>query len=184
MINLKVRKVIIMKIEKGNLDDLDEIECLYNDTADYLENHINYPGWRKGIYPDRETAVTGIKEDNLFVVKDGKHIIGSFILSHKPEAGYSHVNWKVDLEYRDIFVVYTFAVHPLYSKQGVGKAMLEFMIQYSRDKNMKALRLDVYEKNTPAIALYKKFGFQYITTVDLGYGEFGLDKFEIYQKLL
>lgn len=49
---------------------------------------------------------------------------------------------------------------------------------------MKAVRLDVYEKNQPAIQLYKSFGFQYIDTVDLGYGMYGLDWFQLYQKLL
>ena len=34
-------------------------------------------------------------------------------------------------------------------------------------------KLDVYEKNEPAIRLYQKCGFQYIDTVDLGYGKYG-----------
>ena len=49
---------------------------------------------------------------------------------------------------------------------------------------MKAVRLDVYEKNTPAVRLYEKLGFQYVDTVDLGYSEYGLDRFRLYQHLL
>ena len=49
---------------------------------------------------------------------------------------------------------------------------------------MKAIRLDVYEQNTPAIRLYEKNGFQYITTVDLGLGDYGLHKFHLYEKIL
>lgn len=61
---------------------------------------------------------------------------------------------------------------------------MEFALEQSREEKIKAIRLDVYEKNTPAISLYRKYGFHYIDTVDLGYGEFGLDNFELYQKLL
>ncbi len=46
------------------------------------------------------------------------------------------------------------------------------------------IRLDVYEKNQPAINLYRKYDFAYIDTVDLGYSEYGLENFELYQKLL
>lgn len=173
-----------MRIEKGCLDDVNELERLYNDLNDYLETHVNFPGWKKGVYPVKETALDGIKEDNLFVVKHNNSIVGSVILRHKPEPAYSSADWNIALEDKDVFVVYTFSVHPLYLKQGVGKALMDFVIQHSKDRNLKAIRLDVYEKNTPAICLYKKYGFQYIDTVDLGYSEYGLDKFKLYQKLL
>ena len=174
----------MMRFEKANPDDINELEDLYNDLIDYLEMHINFPGWRKGIYPNKETVLKGIKEDNLFVVREGEHIIGTVILSHKPESAYSKADWKVDIESKDILVVYTFAVHPIYLKQGVGKAMMDLIIEYCKDNSIKAVRLDVYEKNKPAIFLYKKCGFQYIDSVDLGFSEFGLDKFELYQKIL
>ncbi|XAM46318.1 hypothetical protein TPDSL_28260 [Terrisporobacter petrolearius] len=50
--------------------------------------------------------------------------------------------------------------------------------------NIKELRLDVYEKNLPAIKLYEKFGFKYIDTVDLGLENYGLKWFRLYEKLL
>ena len=43
---------------------------------------------------------------------------------------------------------------------------------------------DVDEKNAPAIRLYEKFGFCYIDTVDLGYSDYGLEKFKLYQRIL
>nr|WP_276207740.1 GNAT family N-acetyltransferase [Lysinibacillus sp. KCTC 33748] len=90
----------------------------------------------------------------------------------------------MDLDYKDILVIYTFAVHPTYLKKGIGKRLMDFIIQYSKEMNIKAIRLDVYEKNKPAIKLYRKYGFEYIDTIDLGYSEYGLDNFELYQKIL
>lgn len=59
-----------------------------------------------------------------------------------------------------------------------------FILEYGKENNIKAIRLDVFEKNKPAINLYKQYGFQFIDKVDLGYGHYGLEYFELYQKIL
>ena len=179
-----IRKMITLKFEKGTEDDIDELEELYSSTIDFFSQHINYPGWKKGIYPSRETATEGVKEGNLYVVRSGNRIVGTAILRHKPEVAYFQAEWHVNLDYSDVFVVYTFAVHPSFMKKGVGKSLMNFIVDYSQKEKAKAIRLDVYQNNAPAISLYKSCGFEYIDTVDLGYGQYGLDKFELYQMLL
>ena len=145
---------------------------------------MNYPGWRKGSYPVRETAEKGIGEGCLYVARYGKEIVGSIILSHEPEAAYEEADWQADLEYKDIFVIHTFAVHPLWLGKGVGKRLMEFTLERGKEEKMQAVRLDVYEKNEPAIALYRRYGFCYIDTVYLGYSVYGLDRFALFQKIL
>lgn len=175
-----------MKInfELGKTSDLDELEKLYDDLNDHLAKGINYPGWRKGIYPTRQDAVKGIKNGNLYVAKYSGEIAGSIILSHVPESAYYQAKWQIESDYSDVFVVYTFAVHPDYLKCGVGKALMDFAEEQAVKSNVKSIRLDVYEGNMPAIRLYEKCGFKYIDTVDLGLGNYGLDWFKLYEKLL
>lgn len=55
-------------IEPGSLNDVDELEQLYNELNDYLSATVNYPGWIKGIYPIRENALNGVKNNTLFVL--------------------------------------------------------------------------------------------------------------------
>ena len=174
-----------LTMEKGTLQDLDELECLYNDLIDYLDGHVNYPGWKKDIYPAREDAEAGIKEGNLFVARtpEGK-IAGTVILRHTPEEAYSKIDWNIDSDYSKILVVYTLAVHPDYLHKHVGSYIMEFILSYAQQTNMKAVRLDVVKDNIPAIRLYESCGFQHMGTIDLGYGEYGLDLFELYQKIL
>ena len=81
-------------------------------------------------------------------------------------------------------MLYTFAVHPRFLRQGIGKQLMEFILGYAAREKIKAVRLDVYEKNTPAIRPYEQMGFQYVDTVDLGYGMYGLDRFRLYQRVL
>lgn len=171
-------------IEKGLPSDIDALEAFYDELTDYLETHINYPGWKRGIYPDRETAETGVHEGTLYVVRDGSRIAGTVILRHVPEEAYSGANWGNELSYDDIIVIYTLAVHPDYLGKGVGREIMTFVVETARRTQMKAIRLDVYEKNIPAISLYRGFGFEYIGNVDLGYSGFGLDSFQLYQKVL
>ncbi|MDF2881389.1 MAG: acetyltransferase [Clostridiaceae bacterium] len=62
--------------------------------------------------------------------------------------------------------------------------LMEFADEYSIKSKARSIRLDVYEKNIPAITLYEKCGFKYIDTVDLGLGNYGLDWFKLYEKIL
>lgn len=52
------------------------------------------------------------------------------------------------------------AVHPDCRGQGIGKAMLQALIFYCRQKHCTGMTLEVRESNMPAIHLYEKMGFQ------------------------
>jgi ribosomal protein S18 acetylase RimI-like enzyme len=173
-----------INVELGQTKDIDELEQLYNDLNDYLAEGINYPGWIKGIYPVRQNAIDGINNGNLYVAKYNGKIVGSVILSHKPEPAYYEATWEFESDYSDVFVIYTFVVHPDFLKCGIGKALMDFCAEYAIKSHARSIRLDVYEGNVPAIRLYEKCGFKYIDKVDLGLGEYGLNWFKLYEKLL
>lgn len=174
----------MIQIEKASYQDLDGIERLYSETVSYLEAHVNFPGWKSGVYPIREDAENALSENALFVVKEQEQVIGSFMLKHTPEDGYKQADWGMELDYDKIYVIYIFVVHPAFQQKGIGQKIMEYIIDLSRRERMKAIRLDVVADNLPAIRMYEKAGFQYVTTVDLGYGMFGLDEFALYQMIL
>lgn len=171
--------------EIGKTADVDELSKLYDVLNDYLEKNGNYPGWKKGIYPTRQQAEDGIKNGTLFVARDNGKIAGSVILNHEPEEAYHKAKWHFKSpDYLDVIVIHTLVVHPDYLKCGVGKALMDFAIVHSIQAEAKSIRLDVYEENAPAIALYEKLGFEHVDTVDLGLREYGLDWFKLYEKML
>jgi GNAT superfamily N-acetyltransferase len=171
-------------IEPGTSADIDELEKLYNELNDYLAATINYPGWIKGIYPIREDAVAGVNDNMLYVARTDGRIAGSVILNHQPEKAYENVRWKMELDYSCIFVIHTFVVHPSFLKKGVGHALMDYSLELAQRSGIKSVRLDVYEKNLPAISLYEKCGFEYVDTVDLGLGKYGLNWFKLYEKVI
>jgi ribosomal protein S18 acetylase RimI-like enzyme len=170
--------------ELGTEQDIDELGQMYDTINDYLTEGINYPGWKKGIYPVRETAVEGIEKKQLNVLRDNGKIAGSVILSHVPEHGYDGAAWNFKGGYCEILVLYTLTIHPQYHRQGIGTILMNNVIDVAYKNGIKSLRLDVYEKNTPAVGLYEKCGFEYIGKVDLGYHVYGLDWFLLYEKVM
>lgn len=173
-----------IRIDLGTENDIDELERLYNDLNDHFAKRTNYPGWKRDVYPVRQTAIDGVKQGNLYVARHSGKITGSIILSHKPEPAYSNAKWGLETDYSNVFVIHTFAVHPDFLQCGIGKTLIEFSIEHSIQSQAKAIRLDVYEGNKPAIGLYEKCGFQYVDTVDLGLESYGLKWFKLYEKLL
>lgn len=173
-----------IKIELGTLNDINELENVYNDLNDHLQLGINYPGWLKGVYPVRETAEIGIREGNLFTLKIEGKIAGSVILNHKQEKAYNQVNWGVDADDSQIMVIQTLVVHPHFMKQGISRKLMDFSKKYALSKEAKSIRLDVAIQNIPAISLYEKCGYNYIGTVDLGLGYAHLKWFKLYELLL
>ena len=115
----------------------------------------------KGVYPIRQDAVDVINEQCLFVATVNNEIIGSMIFRHKPEAVYSLATWQEILDDSHVLVIYTFVVNPKHLEHGIGRKMLEFAFQYATNTKMKSLRLDIYEKNIPAISLYESCDYQY-----------------------
>ena len=48
----------------------------------------------------------------------------------------------------------------IFRNQGIGKLLLENLIQLAKSLNLTSITLEVNEENAPAIHLYKKFGFE------------------------
>ncbi|GFP75057.1 GNAT family N-acetyltransferase [Clostridium fungisolvens] len=168
-------------ISKATIKDINELEELYDNLNDYLETTTNYPGWKKGIYPVRETAVNGIRKNNLFVLKIDNKIAGSIILNHLQEDAYRGVNWGIDAKDEEVVVIHTFVVNPKYMKNGIGQKLIDFSKEFCIKNGFKTIRLDVSIKNAPAIALYEKSDFKYVGTVDLGLNIPDLKWFKLYE---
>ena len=51
-------------------------------------------------------------------------------------------------------------IAPNWRRQGLGRVLLEHAMETAREKNVKALFLEVRPTNAPAIAMYEKLGFE------------------------
>ena len=60
----------------------------------------------------------------------------------------------------DFIEIMNIVVKKKYRKKGIGKELLEKIIDFSIEKNFDIIDLEVNSKNEPAINLYRKFGFK------------------------
>lgn len=171
-------------IEKASVEDIQEVSKMYDDLNDYLEQGVNYCGWKKGVYPTIEDAENGVNRNDLFVARYNGEVVGSIILNHEPEKAYVEADWSFESDYSDVYVVHTFLVHPKFLGKGLGVEILNFADDYCKSQGAKAIRLDTYAENMPAVKLYEKCGYRYAGTVDLGYSQYGLDWYKLFEKIL
>lgn len=62
--------------------------------------------------------------------------------------------------------------------------MLDFAEKKAKEEKCLSIRLDMVKGNLPAERLYRKCGFQYISTVSLGYERYGLPWFDLFEKVI
>ncbi|MBS0300329.1 MAG: ribosomal protein S18-alanine N-acetyltransferase [Proteobacteria bacterium] len=60
--------------------------------------------------------------------------------------------------------ILTLGIAAAWQKKGLGKKLLQFLIQYAREQQAKSVFLDVRESNHGAAQLYMQMGFQHIAT--------------------
>lgn len=68
-----------------------------------------------------------------------------------------------------------------YRGMGLGTFLVKNIVLYAKQKNIKAIHLDVIDKNTLADKLYIKAGFKYISTEEIFYEVVGTRQFRMYE---
>ena len=173
-----------VQIRKATQRDLAAVVQLYEALLDYLQAGVNYPGWKKDIYPTQQDAETALQKGQLYVAQSGEVLAGTIVLNHVQEDAYQIMHWGCDAPPDKVLVLHTFAVHPSFAGKGVGTALMQFAEAKAKDDGLQTIRLDVYEGNKPAIRLYEKQNFRRVGTADMGYGMYGLHEYHLYEKIL
>ena len=85
-----------------------------------------------------------------YVARRGEEVLGLVRLMRHPETDFPHTgHW-----------LYSLTVRTRYRGIGVGEALTRRVIDQSRPEGASELCLCVFENNSPAIALYRKLGFE------------------------
>lgn len=182
-----------MIIEKATVKDIDELEKMYYDVTEHLENTINYPAWINGLYPTRATFEDAVSKDTMYVAREeagggcGSRIMAGMVLKSEEEPEFNGVEWQVEADAAETYALCTLAVALDCGGRGIAEKMVRFALDLAARNGKKAVRLDVTAINTPAIKLYEKLGFKYIGEMDEGeeYAkEYGERIFYLYEKLI
>lgn len=147
-------------IKAKTIGDVDSVANIYELIHQQEESGIVSIGWKREIYPTRETALKAICKDSLFIMCiDDKVVASAIIDQHQPE-GYSSVEWFYKAQDNKVGVLHTLVVHPNFIGRGLGKEFVAFFETYCRDLEYDVVRLDTQVKNIRPFNLYPKLGYR------------------------
>ncbi len=151
-------------IRKGEEKDIDSIETIYDKILEREEKGLASIGWRRGVYPTRETARQGVGRSDMYVYEDeATHkILAAGVINKVQLPIYAEGKWDIEATDDEVMVLHTLVVDPESAGRGIGKAFLAFYEKEARDGGCKALRIDTQAKNVMARALYSKLGYKEI----------------------
>ena len=66
---------------------------------------------------------------------------------------------------KDCGKIISIAVHPAWHKKGIGKKLVNFLIEHFKKENLKKISLHVRKNNLAAISFYQNLGFQILKTI-------------------
>jgi len=132
-------------IRNATVEDADEIVMLVKQVMSEVSF---FPKEPEEFDLTAEDEAEYIKKISLFLVAevDGK-IVGSTTLQKGATKRISHV------------AEFGITILKEYSGLKIGTLLMEEVIKWCKENQVEKIELEVFEENTPAIALYKKFGF-------------------------
>jgi len=140
--------------------------------------------WQKNVHPSHSLIQSSVQRKELLVDEENGDILSACILNYVYHKDYHQISWGINAKDNEIGVIHVFATSPKHFRKGIGTKMLQSMIKYAAEMDMKTIRLDVFKRNTPAIALYKHVGFQCRGELYMDVPHIGEELFEFYEYVL
>lgn len=151
-----------MIIRKAILQDISAIAEIYDEICDAQAEGKMVVSWIKGVYPTKDTALTALERDDLFVMEENGKIVGTAVINQKQMDSYYNADWKFPAEDSKVMVLHTLAIAPELGRKGYGSTFVKYYEEYAREKECPYLRMDTNAINKTARALYKKLGYEEI----------------------
>lgn len=134
------------------------------DSVYRIENQAFFEPWSK------KSLIKDLVSNSFlshYVYEYEGRIVGFYIASHV----------------LDEVEIFTIAVDSAYRNMGIGKAMLDHLIDISKKRNDKEIYLEVSTKNIAAINLYRKFDFKIMGIRKNYYQKLGEDAYNMVKEL-
>jgi GNAT superfamily N-acetyltransferase len=147
-------------IRKATQKDIEAVTLIFEHIIEEEEKGNCSTGWKRGVYPTRNTAVTAVEKDDLFVMEEDGEVVAAMRLNKEQVPEYKNCQWEYPAEDNQVMVMHTLVVEPSVKKNGNGRKMVEFYEQYARENNCPYLRIDTNALNSRAREMYQKCGYK------------------------
>ena len=161
-----------MIVRTALVDELPQIEAMYAAIVDAMQDTPLDVWWQMGSHPSHEMLLDAASDGNLLVAVDDGHddaddtaaetanpVLGACILNGVQGVDYGIIDWDVQCDDTEVNVLHLLGVSPAARGRGVGRAIIDKASAMATERGVKSLRLDTFDNNAPAIALYRSCGF-------------------------
>ena len=166
-----------MIVRTASVDELPQIEAMYAAIVDAMQDTPLDVWGQMGSHPSHEMLLDAASNGNLLVAVDEESdkrdaadvgdgatetanpVLGACILNGVQGVDYGIIDWDVQCDDAEVNVLHLLGVSPAARGRGVGRAIIDRATAMATERGMKSLRLDTFDNNAPAIALYRSCGF-------------------------
>lgn len=170
----------MVNLRKAEIQEAQSILKFYQNVIDSCKDIEFNPKWSEN-YPNLKYIETCIRNEELYIYTENDVMISCIVLNNRFEPEYKDIKWSVNAKPDEIIVIHTFAISPDFTGKGIGKEIFAQIRDYALINNKKTIRIDIINGNVGAQKVFKKFGFEYIDTVELYHKAVGLEKFHLYE---
>ena len=153
-----------MKTRLAKYSDLPQLKTMFDKVVKNMNSHGGCI-WNE-YYPYEEFE-RDIERQQLYLLMDEEVIVATFVLYEFKTTCLDCLTWQDNTA--KAMLLNRFGVNVDYLRQGMGVKALDEAKRIAKSQSAKYIRLTVVDSNTPAINLYKKYGF---TKVDGIYEEY------------
>lgn len=140
--------------------------------------------WQKDVHPSHKLLNSSVDNKELFIYEENGEILGACVMNKSYNESYNKVSWGIDAKDDEIGVIHVLAISPMHFREGIGKKFISGLILHAEKAGIKAIRLDVFKINVPAIKLYKMMGFELKAEIPMFVPNIGDEDFELYEYLV
>jgi len=131
-------------MRKASIDDIDGIRRITKQLVEYRNKLFNEERFRFGL---KKRTAPNLKKHHFFVCTLNNKVVGITLAELIP-------NNKTDAYLNTLFV------DKEHQKQGVGKIMFDFIMDYLKNLGIKTVIINIHKNSPMEIGFFEKYGFQ------------------------
>lgn len=145
-----------MEIRVATASDIDAIFGIIQDAQQYLKEQ-NIPQWQNG-YPDIDTVMHDIMNQNNYVLCDREKIVGTCVISFEDDIYYQNIegSWLSNERYA---VIHRLAISRNQKGKALANHFFDFVQMFAKQQGIRFVRIDTHEKNESMRRSITKNGF-------------------------
>lgn len=172
-------------IRPATAADLPAIARIYEEILSEEDKRpASYTNWQRGKYPTEDTARQALSEGTLWTAEEAGDIYGAVILNGTQLPEYDHIAWQFSAGRDQVMVIHTLVISPRWSGRGKAREMVAFCEEEARRQGKTVMRLDTYEGNIPANAMYPRLGYRFAGGTEFFFQGFIHEVLNCYEKNL